>query len=72
MSRKSVYPPDDGPDPFVYDGTRQQAVAESIVQWFVRGQTVDELRDDFTMTGTRVERVLRWWIARRMARVVTK
>lgn len=65
----SVYPPDGGPDPFVYNGTQSQAVAEVVVGRFIAGDSLADLIDDYPSDD--VERILRWWICRRIARVRT-
>jgi len=71
MSRKSIYPPDDGKDPFVYDGTRSSAVAEAIVGRFTGGDSVPDLALDYGVLHFDVERIIRWWICRTKARVRT-
>lgn len=71
MSRKSIYPPDDGKDPFIYDGTRSSAVAEAIVGRFTGGESIGELSADFGLADWEIHYVLRWWICRQKARVRT-
>lgn len=71
MTRKSIYPPDAGKDPFVYDGTPRARVSEAIVSRFTAGESIGELSTDFGLEDWEIGYILRWWICRQKARVRT-